>query len=112
MLNAYPSQATAYISPLAGEQTKVVKATPGVLHYLRINNTTAAKVYAFVANHASQPNTSSLMPPIPIPANDAIELVLPFPIPFSTGLTIGTSTTQAAYAAGGANDLQIHAIYK
>lgn len=108
----FPSQATQYSSPVAGEQAKVLKAGPGVLHYLRVSNTTAAKIYVFVANHVSDPSGTPLMPPIPVPANDAAEIGLPFPIPFSTGLSVGSSTTQAAYAAAGANSLQIHAVTK
>jgi hypothetical protein len=112
MTAPFPTNATMYSSPVAGEQAKVLKAGPGVLTYLRVSNTTAAKIYVFVANHVSDASSTPLMPPIPVPANDASELCIPCDIPFSAGLSLGSSTTQAAYAAAGANSLQIHAIYK
>lgn len=109
--NYFPSGCTEYSSAVAGELTRVLKDGAGTLHYLRVNNTTASKVYAFVFDNNAASGTL-LMPPIPIAANAHVELNLPGAIPFSTGCTVSSSSTQTSYTGGGANDLQIHAVTK
>ena len=102
---------TQYVSPVAGEQEKIVKASPGKLYYLRVANTTAARIFAFVFNAITNAG-GPLMPPISIAPNSEVELVLPFPIQFSVGLVVGASTGATAYVAAGANSLQMLAITK
>lgn len=100
-----------YATVVAGELTSAVKSGAGKLFYLRVANTTAAKRYMFVFDNTAASGTL-LCPPIPVAANDSVGLVLPGPLQFATGLTVSSSTAQASYAAGGANDLQTHAVYK
>ncbi len=106
-----PSNSTWYSSAVAGEQTKVLSTEAGLLFYLRIVNTTSSARYAFVYDNTAASGTL-LMPPIPLAANGQVQLPLPGGVPFGTGCTVSTSTTQTSYAAGGANDLQIHALTK
>lgn len=100
--------ATFYTSPVAGELTKTLKTGRGRLLYLRAVNTTAAKIYVFVYDNTAASGTL-LMPPIPVEANQQAEIKT-FGIPFVTGCTISASTTPTAYAAAGANSLQLHSI--
>ena len=102
---------TSYVNPLAGEQEKLVKATPGKLFYLRVTNTTGAKTFVHVVNGITNAGVP-LMPPVPVAANDSVELKLPFAIGFSIGLLLGASTSAVAYAAAGANSLQAQAVFK
>lgn len=107
-----PSGSTVYVSPVAGEQLKTLKSTSGLLHDLRVANTTAAKIYVFVFDNASAASGALLMPPIPIAANDMSLVQVPGALPFANGCTVAASTTQAAYAAAGANAMQILGITK
>lgn len=106
------SGASVYLSAEAGEKTATIKSGAGKLFYLRIANTTASKVYAWVFDAtAAADNGVLLAVPIPIAANsDAV--LFPYPLGFATGLTISSSSTQTSYTAGGNNDLQIQAVYK
>lgn len=113
--NYLPNGATVYSSPIAGEQLKVLKASKGLLCYLLVCNTTASKIYVHVYDHASAASGSPIMPPIPVPANDAAQvpvLGVIGAIPFSTGCVVAASTAQASYAAAGANALQVLAVTK
>lgn len=103
-----PPGSAWYCSPVAGELTKVLKTGRGRLHSLRVVNTTAAKIYVFVFDNTAASGTL-LMPPIPVAANDHVYLTF-FQIAFATGCTVSASTTPTAYAAAGANSLQIHAL--
>lgn len=107
-----PNGATVYSSPIAGEQLKALKATKGVLHYLMVMNTTASKIYVHVYDHASAASGSPIMPPIPVPANDAAQVPFIGALPFTNGCVVAASTAQASYAAAGANALQVLAITK
>jgi hypothetical protein len=106
------SGASSYVSPLAGELTAVVKASPGKLFYLRAVNTTASKVYIWVCNESAFAGAALLVPPIPIAANEDKLVNLPYALPFSTGLAISVSTSPTSYVAAGANSGQFHAVWK
>ena len=106
------SGTSSYVSPIAGELTAVVKASPGKLFYLRVVNTTAAKVYAWVCNESAFAGAALLMPPIPIGVNDDKIVAPVFALPFSTGLCISVSTSPTSYVAAGANAGQFHAVWK
>jgi hypothetical protein len=97
-----------YTSPLAGELTATPRTGRGRLHYAIISNTTAAKIYAFVFDNTAASGTL-LMPPIPIPANDCIQIKT-FQLPFVTGCTVSASTTQTTYTAAGANAMHLWAL--
>lgn len=103
-----PPQATWYASPVAGELTKVLKSARGRLHYLRVVNTTAAKIYVHVYDNTAASGTL-LTAPIPVAANDQFTLQT-FQIPFTNGCTVSASTSATSYVAAGANSLQIHAL--
>lgn len=105
------SEAQVYISPVAGEKTKVLKDGAGLLHYLRVCNTTNAKRYVFVFDNNAASGAALVMPPIVVPPNDQVT-IQSFAFPFDVGCTVSSSTTQTSYTAGGNNDLQIHAITK
>lgn len=104
------SGASRYVSPNAGELTSSVKSGAGKLFYARICNTTANKIYAYLFDSLTATGTL-LCPPVPIAANDQF-ILFSYPYAFATGLTISSSTTQTGYVAGGANDLQVEALYK
>ena len=103
-----------YVSPVAGERDKVIKAGAGKLFYIRVANTAAAVRYIFIVNDddVAAVGTDLLSPPIPIAANGMVELKLPYPITYGTGLLLSMSTTQTSYTAGGANDGHYHALFK
>jgi hypothetical protein len=105
------SGSTWYTSPIAGELTAVLKATPGKLFYLRISNLTAAARFIFLFDSASAAG-ALFGPPVRLAANEQVELKLVYPMQGAVGLTLSSSTTQNAYAAGGANDMQVHALFK
>lgn len=107
----FESGVSFYTSPVAGEQEKVIKDSPGKLFYLRVANTTGAKIFVFIFDALTNAG-GPLMPPIPVAANDQAELQLPAAIGFSNGLVIGASTGATAYVAAGANSLQIHTVTK
>jgi hypothetical protein len=105
------SGSTWYCSPVAGEQTKTLKSTAGKLFYLRVANTTNVAHYAHVYDNTTGSGTP-LCPPLVLPANGERELQLRYPMQFSTGASIASSTSQTSVTGGAANDLQIHALYK
>lgn len=104
-----PPGASWYTSPVAGELTKTLKSGRGRLHSMRVVNTTAAKIYVFVFDNTAASGTL-LMPPIPVAANDQVQLQPFASVPFATGCTVSASTTPTAYTAAGANSLQLHAL--
>lgn len=106
-----PAGSTWYASAVGGEKTVTLKSVAGKLHYLRVANTTGSTIYAFVFDSTDATGTL-LMPPIPLAAHAHYELQPPFAIPFGTGCTVSTSSTQTSYTAGGNNDIQVHALTK
>ena len=105
------SGATKYTSPVAGELEKNLKDGAGKLFYLRVCNTTAALIYVFVCDGLTNA-AGPMMPPIPVPANGQTELTLPGALAFAVGLTLAASTSQVAYAAAGANAMQVCVVSK
>jgi hypothetical protein len=113
------SGASRYVSPIAGEQTKLLKgaqagnaaAAGGKLFRLRVCNTTAAIIYALVFDGIS--SDPLIMAPVPIPANGQTMVDLTAgPVTFVNGLTIASSTSAVTNTAAGANSLQIDATFK
>jgi len=108
-----------YCSPIAGEQTKTLVNTTSrssgdnakKLFYLRVANTTNAVRYVHVYDNTAASGTP-LCPPLVLAANGERELQLPFPMQATTGITLSPSTSQTSVTGGGANDLQIHALFK
>lgn len=107
----FESGSTPYASPVAGEQKKTLLTGPGALHYLRVCNTTAAKIFVFVFDNTTDSGTL-LLPPIPVAANDMVQLTSPGAALCTAGCTVAASTTQTGYAAAGANSLQLYAVTK
>ena len=103
-----------YGSVIAGEQKHTIKSGGGALWYLRVVNTTASTVYAFLFDNTADSGTAyvSNAPPIAIAAHSQVELNQRWAMYFAVGLTVASSSTQVTYSAGGANDLQIHALYE
>ncbi len=105
------TDAAYYCSLIAGEQSKTVRTGAGTLHYLRVANTTNAVRYVHVFDSLAASGVM-LLPPIVLAANSERELQTKFAVPFSIGLTLASSTAQTSVTGGGANDLQIHALYE
>lgn len=105
-----PNGSTFYVSPVAGELTKTLKAAAGFLHYGRFVNTTAAKIYVFLFDNTAASGTL-LCPPIPVAPNDQFEFKMVAALQYATGCTVSASTTPTSYTAAGANALQIHALW-
>lgn len=87
----------------AGEDTKAVASGKGMLHTLMIANANAAVRYAYVFDSASASGTQ-IAGPFPVPASGAIQVPLPYGVPFSTGLFVALSSTIATYTASAGTD--------
>jgi hypothetical protein len=87
----------------------VVKTTAGYIVSIYVYNTTASNVWAIMANQITIPSgfTTIIGIPVLIPASSAVVLGTDFfgtgGILFSTGISIGISTSEASYSAGGAS---------
>lgn len=100
-----------YVSPVAGEQNKILKAAAGELQFLRITNTTNAARYAHVYDNATGAGGTPLCPPLVIAANGEQTLQQRFRVAFANGCYIASSASQTSVTGGGSNDLQIQALY-
>ncbi|MEO5964018.1 MAG: hypothetical protein ABIR11_01035 [Candidatus Limnocylindrales bacterium] len=97
-----------YTSP-AAEASKTVLAGKGVLHTLIVSNSNVAARYIWVFDSLTATGTP-LLAPIAVPLSGSAVVSLQVSIPFTVGLTIASSSTQATFTAGTA-DMQITAGY-
>lgn len=93
-----------YTSP-AAEASKNVASGKGVLNTLLVANSNAAARFVWVFDSLTAAGTP-LLAPISVPAGGSVLVPLPFGVPFTTGLTVAQSSTQATFTAGAA-DLQM-----
>lgn len=105
------SGTTAYVTVPGGEQKKVVKATSGKAFMIDVVNVSAGVRFLYAFDNTTDAGTVLAFPPFPIPAAGFLSIQWESPLTFATGLTLASSTTQAAYAAGGA-DLMMRVVFK
>lgn len=114
MSSIYGQYAEANISRYnssGAEETKAIKASPGLLFYIAITNSNAGTRFAYLFDSLTATGTP-IFPPIPIAAGAQVVVALPMPVPFSTGLFVAASSTNATFAAAGSNDFRISAAFK
>lgn len=114
MPSIYGQYAEANISrynSAAAEETKAVKASPGLLFYIAITNSNAGARFAYLFDSLTASGTP-ILPPIPIAAGAQVVVALPAAIPFNTGLFVAASSTNATYTASAGNDFRISAAFK
>ena len=92
---------TTYVSQVA-EASKLVKTGAGKAYTIDIVNVAAADRFCWAFDAVALAGTVAF-PPFKIPAGGFISIEWRGPLQFGTGLMIGSSTTQAAFAAGGAD---------
>lgn len=105
-----PSGALAY-SSAAAEETRLVYSGGGLLFALVVTNSNAAARFVYVFDAVTATGTP-IVPPIPVPAGGQVTFALPFAIPYTNGLFVASSSTNATYTASGSADLRISAWYK
>lgn len=87
----------------------VVKTSAGYIVSLYVYNTTASNVWAVLANQITIPTgfTTIIGTPVLVPASSAVILGNDFfgqgGFLFSTGISVGITTSEASYSAGGAS---------
>ena len=100
----------SWYSSAAPEKEKHVYTGAGEVHYLAVENQSAATVYAFVYDGADHTGTL-LHAPIPIPSHGVGGFDARYGIPFNKGLYVGLSTTDSVWTADAAADGWITAGY-
>lgn len=103
-----PYEATSYHSA-AAEETKVLKATPGVLYVLDVANVGAVNTYVQIHNTTAVPSAAAVpfYPPVLLAPGDTMSLERL--LHCTAGITVVCSSTAATYTAAAANNLMMHA---
>lgn len=111
----YAPSGTTWYHSSAAEEVKQVKTGAGLLFGFIISNSNAAARIIYVFDNTASSGTV-IIPPIPIQlltaVGSAIEVYLPYAIPFSTGLRIASSSTNATFTASASNDFRMSVLYK
>lgn len=102
--------ASSYVSQ-AAEEKKAVASAPGRLFTLDVVNAAVADRYIYVFDSLSATGTL-LFPPVKASAGGLVSIEYKGTVPFSTGLYVASSTTQATYTASTTSDLMMRAVYK
>ncbi len=98
-----------YTSQAAEGPAKLVYTGRGVLFRVLIANSNAAARFFWFFDSTTASGTV-LLAPVSVAAGGSLDLEFATGLPFNTGLTIGSSSTQATYT-GGAGDMLLTAGY-
>jgi hypothetical protein len=111
----YAPAGTTWYNSAAAEEAVQIKASAGMLFGFVISNSNAADRFIYVFDNTASSGTL-LVPPICLQptgeVGSAVEVFLPYAVPFATGLRIASSSTNATFTASSSSDLRIMALYK
>jgi hypothetical protein len=107
----YAPAGTTWYNSAAAEETKSVKASPGLLFCVAITNSNAGARFAYLFDATSATGTP-IVPPIPIAAGAQVIVALPYAVPFNTGLFVAASSTNATFTAAAGNDFRMSVLFK
>lgn len=108
--NYAPAGSSQYNSS-AAEETRLVRTGPGLIFALLITNSNASTRFVYVFDSLTATGTP-IVPPIPIASGAQVTLAHPFALPFTTGLFIASSSTNATYTASATSDLRMSVLFK
>jgi len=98
----------------AYEEKPLIRTGKGVLNGLMVNNKNASTVYIYVCDLATASGMAignTILPPIPVDKDKTVSVSDIYGIPFTLGLVVAASSTEATYTALGSNDVNMAVHY-
>lgn len=106
----YAPHGSSWYNSSAAEAEKQVKTSPGLLYAIAITNSNAAIRYAYLWDSLSATG-AVILPPVPVGIGAQTIIWLPYAIPFTIGLRVSSSSTNATFTLATA-DFRIAALFK